>query len=373
MENKLKILHVITNLKMGGAERLTLDICSKLAEYEHINVLLVLLENDIEYDVPKNVNIRVLSNKCYLTFKKNKKFKNNEFEQIVNEFSPDIIHSHLFEAEITSKYTIYNNIKYFTHLHDNIRQYKPNLNITKKKNLTDLFERNWIFKKYINTNSKFISISRDTNAFGIKYLPKKLRSNIIYLPNAINLKNFHSSNKNRTNKISLLSIGSLVKKKNHLFLIDVVHYLKSKNIDVELKIIGEGILKDTINNKIRKLNLEKEVRLIGKQTNINLFLNEATFYVHSAIYEPFGLVLLEAMATGTPIISIDGKGNRELITNHENGFILNTTNPILFCDKIIELYNDSNLYNKFHKNGLEFCKRYDINNYVKELLNYYNS
>jgi len=373
MIEELRIIHIITNLKMGGAERLTIDICNKLAEYKNIKVLLVLLENEIEYELPNNIQIKVLSKKCSLSMLHPNNFNNNEFETLIKHFRPNIIHSHLFEAEIISRYTIYDDIKYFTHLHDNIRQFKPKYNFTKKINITDLYERNWIYDKYVNSKNKFISISKDTTSYNLKYLPKKLRKDIIYLPNAIITKRFIPKLKTLENKIKLLSIGSLVKKKNHLFLVDVVKYLKNKNLSLELKIIGEGILKKEIETKIEKLNLTNEIRLIGKQLDINSFLNESTIYVHSAIYEPFGLVLLESMASGTPIVTLDGKGNRELITNEENGFILDNLNPSSFGDKIIQLINNKTLYNKFQNNGKEFIKKYDIDNYIKKLIKHYKS
>ena len=135
MNSELRIIHVITNLKMGGAERLTIDICTKLAENPNIKVALVLLENEIEYELPDTFPIYILKNKCQLSIKKRNRFDNSEFERIILDFKPEIIHSHLFESEIISRFTIYNNIRYFTHIHDNIRQFKPKFDLSKKRNI----------------------------------------------------------------------------------------------------------------------------------------------------------------------------------------------------------------------------------------------
>jgi glycosyltransferase involved in cell wall biosynthesis len=373
MNTELRILHVITNLKMGGAERLTLDICSQLASTPNILVTLVLLENEIEYDLPTHFNTIILKNKCSLSLKKPHSFDNSEFESILLDIKPHIIHSHLFESEIISRYTLHKNIRYFTHIHDNIRQFKPRFNLSKKKNLTELFERWWIFNRYKKTNNKFISISRDTTNYSLKFLSKKLHENIFYLPNAINTSSFKPSNKLPTNKLKLIAIGSLVKKKNHTFLIDVVHELIKLHIDVELSIIGEGKLREELTRKIEKLDLKRVIQLLGNRNDIETCLAGADVFVHSATYEPFGLVLLEAMASGTPIVSIDGKGNKELITNYENGFILDKPSPLVFAEKIIELYKDQQLYQQFQKNGIEFSQQFDIKNYIIKLLNIYKS
>lgn len=373
MNSELRILHVITNLKMGGAERLTIDICSKLAETPFIKIALVLLENEIEYELPENFITYILQNKCILSLKKPSQFNNWEFEKIIKEFNPQIIHSHLFESEILSRYTLYNNIGYFTHIHDNIRQFKPRFNFSKKRNLTELFERNWIFKKYKKSNNKFISISRDTTNYSLKYLPKKLNENIFYLPNAIDTQKFKPQEKIASKQINLVSVGSLVKKKNHTFLIDVVNELINQNQPVQLSIIGDGKLKQELQNKINSLNLGEHIHLLGNKKNIPEYLNKSTIYVHSATYEPFGLVLLEAMASGTPIVSINGHGNKELITNYENGFILDELCEKKFTEKILELNNDKELYTQFQKNGIEFSQQFDIKNYIVKLINIYRS
>ena len=373
MKTELRILHVITNLKMGGAERLTIDICSKLAETPYIKVALVLLENEIDYDLPDSFPIYILKNKCQLSIKKPNQFDNSEFEKIILDFKPEIIHSHLFESEIISRFTLFNNIRYFTHIHDNIRQFKPKFDLSKKRNITELFERNWIYKRYKKTNNKFISISRDTTNFSIKYLPKKIAENIFYLPNAIDTNKFKPHPKSPNQKLKLLSIGSRVPKKNHRFLIEVVYELIKQNQEVELTIIGEGKLKNELQAQINELKLNKHVHLIGNQKDIPLYLNNSSIYLHSATYEPFGLVLLEAMASGTPVVSINGHGNKELITNYENGFIVDEPNVASFIEKILELNEDPNLYTQFQKNGIEFSQQFDIKNYTVKLINIYKS
>ena len=373
MKTELRILHVITNLKMGGAERLTIDICTKLAETPFIKVALVLLENEIEYDLPNTFPIYVLKNKCQLSIKNPNRFDNSEFDNILLDFKPNILHSHLFESEIISHFTLYKNIRYFTHIHDNMRQFKPKFNISQKSNLTELYERNWIFKRYKKANNNFISISRDTTSFSIKYLPKKIAKNIFHLPNAIDTEKFNPQFKTHNKKLKLITIGSLVTKKNHRFLIEVVHQLVLQNKDVELTIIGDGKLKKELQNRIKELNLNKHIHLIGNQKDIPGYLNNSSMYVHTATYEPFGLVLLEAMASGTPIVSIDGKGNKELITNYENGFILNQPTVSMFVDKVIELHEDKNLYQQFQENGIKFSQQYDMKNYIIKLINIYNS
>ena len=89
------------------------------------------------------------------------------------------------------------------------------------------------------------------------------------------------------------------------------------------------------------------------------------------IVEGFGLVLLEAMAAGLPIVSLDGRGNRGLIKDGENGFFIIEENAGLFVDKILLLANDEPLYRQMSAQAVEFARGYDIKNYVDRLLALY--
>ena len=95
-------------------------------------------------------------------------------------------------------------------------------------------------------------------------------------------------------------------------------------------------------------------------------------YLHTANYEPFGLVILEAMAAGLPVISLDGKGNRDIITNEVNGYILSNPSPSDFVIKIQKVFSNKEQYDMFSENGKETAKKHDIKNYAHKLLNIYN-
>ena len=143
---KINILHIIPNLKSGGAERLTIDICNHLSNREEFNVKLLLINNDIEFLIPKNIDLQVLKEKCSLSILNKNNYNTNEINLIFKDFQPDIIHTHLFEAEILGRYKLLKKCVYISHIHDNIHQFSTKFNFLKKKNITNLFEKKWIYK-----------------------------------------------------------------------------------------------------------------------------------------------------------------------------------------------------------------------------------
>jgi spore coat protein SA len=94
-------------------------------------------------------------------------------------------------------------------------------------------------------------------------------------------------------------------------------------------------------------------------------------YLHAATYEPFGLVLLEAMAAGLPIVSYDGQGNRDIIEDGKNGFILTSPTPKEFANKIIFLLTNKIEYETMSEYAKLYAKKFDIDNYCINLLTIY--
>ncbi len=94
---------------------------------------------------------------------------------------------------------------------------------------------------------------------------------------------------------------------------DIAECLRNQNIDFEINLIGEGSEYNDVKEKIKSKNLENYIFQRGLQSNIQDWYHKSDIYLHTAYYEPFGLVFLEAMAAGLPIVSLDGKGNREII------------------------------------------------------------
>ena len=376
MSDRIKVLHVIPNLLVGGAQRLVLDICNELNARNDVVVKLLVFspENKLKH-LSAGLDITFCSVKFKISIFGEDDIDVEPYEKIVDEFKPDIIHSHLYLAEIVVHENARRGIAYFSHGHDNMIQFE-NLSVytfTDKKKLTDYFERRRLFSNYAD-NLTFIAISKDTLAYFKKTVQKKYRKNIRLLHNAINVSRFKRNKpKIKSGPLTLVNVGNLLNKKNQTFFIEVVKSLTDKNIEVKAYIVGDGENRKSLEYKIQKLNLCEKVFMLGAIENVEEVLWKSDFYVHTALYEPFGLVLLEAMASELPIVTLNGGGNADIIQDGENGFILEDQNASVFAEKIIHLNNDNELQKKLIKNGLKCSKKFDIESYTNKLFNLYKS
>ena len=342
----------------------------KLVVFQHTSIFNV---NDIDHYekiLESDPNFHCLNDNIKLRFLRKNKINTTELQEIANNFKPDIIHTHLYLTELISRNIKYSKVKWFSHFHDNMEQFE-NFNLStllSKKRIINYYEKRFLFSKYNQNN--FIAISEDTYNFA----KKRIRGNKLYLlQNGMNLNNYKRVQEINHDKIRIINIGSFVEKKNQKFIIEIALNLKARNIEFEILLLGDGPLRSVIENLILKNNLSNEIKLLGIVDNVNLYLNQSNIYLHTAKYEPFGLVLIESMACSLPVISLNGRGNKDVVINNFNGIMINDEDALSFCNHILNIFNDKSLYDKLSNNATEFAKKYDIETYVENLISIYNA
>ena len=366
----MNILHIIPSLKIGGAERLVVDICNELSNKKNCTVRLITFSDDFD-----SIDLRKSYHKHIPSFYRpsitsNSAINVGNLQKEIDEFNPDIIHSHLWEAEILLTQVKVHNVIRFSHFHDNMAQLRKISLPNSKIKITDFFERNIFLKS--NSNN-FICISKDTLSYANKVLPKKNRKNIHLLENAIHYENFHSLKKKNIDTINLINMGSFVPKKNQKLSVTILNELINKGYQANLIFLGDGPNINDIVAYAKELKIENFIEFKGNVTDVKPYLEQSNLYLHTAYYEPFGLVIIEAMAAGLPVVTLDGLGNRDFIEHGDNGYIFKSQDPETFANCIIDLFNNEKLYLKNQKNGYTTAKKYDIKEYINKLIEIYTN
>jgi glycosyltransferase involved in cell wall biosynthesis len=368
----MKVLFVIPHLNKGGAERISIDIVKELLKFKNINIKIIIFQNFNSYqfltDSIEIIHIQSIFNPSFL---KENTVDLKALNKFVNDFKPDIIHLNLFQSIINFSQINYTKAKYIFHFHNNMKQFKKVglLDIFTKEKITNWYERKLILEGFKNKRVTCIGISKHTFEFISKNTPKVWDKQLLY--NGVNVNRFYSDN--NSSKLELISIGSLSDNKNHSFLIDTIHFLVTKNWNVHLTILGDGPLKDKLQQKINDYNLHRHVTLKGNIDYPEFFLAKASIYIHTAKSEAFGLVLIEAMAASLPVVTYDAGGNRDLIVHGENGYILNDWNEEVLANQIIELLKNDKKREAMALNARNFAEKFDIKIYTDRLLKIYDS
>jgi len=156
--------------------------------------------------------------------------------------------------------------------------------------------------------------------FGKKVVNK---NNYMLLKNAINLDKYLFDNVKRNelrkvmnleNKLVIGHVGSFTDPKNHKFLINLFYEVQKRK-EAELILIGDGNLRESMEMYIKKLNLEKKVRIIGEVSNVNDYLNAMDIFVFPSFFEGLGLSVIEAQSNGLKCLISNGIPNEVVVTD----------------------------------------------------------
>lgn len=166
----------------------------------------------------------------------------------------------------------------------------------------------------------------------------EIRNKSIVINNPINLTfvpNEYVQNKEKT----ILAVGRLTPQKNYPLLLNAFKIFNEKNGNCyNLKIYGDGPLKDDLINLAKKLNIQKNVQFVGNDPNWHQKEYKDAMYVLSSDYEGMPNSLIEALALGIPCVSIDCPcgGPKQMVQDRINGFLVYTNDYLEFSKKMNE-------------------------------------
>jgi 1,2-diacylglycerol 3-alpha-glucosyltransferase len=298
----------------------------------------------------------------------------------------DVIHAnHPVNTGLTALYVarFYKKPLIFT-AHSNYEDYNIYLNLFPKlsKKLIRTYIKSFLeFFDYIVVPSK-----RMYNHF----LRMKLSKPIVLIPTGINLKEFNlkkyikisSALRNkilsdfRINKRNfkktkiLLYAGRLAKEKNLLLLLKLIKRINYN--DVVLVIVGQGPEKDFLEDEIAKNNLQHKIKIYPAAQDYKALIpyyKAADVFITPSKQEAQGLTILEAMASGTPVVCFKNFGTSDFMIDGFNGLV--AKNDSDFIRKTESLIKDDRLRKRIMLNGSKTVKKYSIEECAKKLLRVY--
>jgi glycosyltransferase involved in cell wall biosynthesis len=178
----------------------------------------------------------------------------------------------------------------------------------------------------------------------VKYLNNAI-TNTVVIANGINVGKF-KIRKNTDNRKRICFIGHLIERKGIKILMEACLLLKKADYEFELNLYGIGNLQSYILEFTKKHGLQNSIFLKGVVSNemINSVLLENDLFVLPSYKESFGVVIIEALASGLPVISTNCGGPETIVTNKELGEIIEPGNPELLKDSIIKVFNNYSSY-----------------------------
>lgn len=341
---KIRLLHLIKSLDLGGIEKSTILYSNYLSK--KLGFVGIYASKGF-YDNTDLLSVNV------------KRFAPPYVIQKLLLFLPN-----LFNLLLVIKH---NKI---SHIHYHHRIYIPFIFIIKLlyPQIVIVYTHHSMFNDLTN---HFIIADRiiALNEVGKNDLSKKQRKKTRIIPHGVLLPQNRSNNSR--SPINFAYVGRFVKSKGLLNLINTFREIAYKFSDIKLFLIGEGELEDKIKNRIKKLNLEDKI--IIKKTMADedkIYSNIHVLILPSTNLEGFGLTLIEAMSRKIMVIVSDIPIFREIIIHKHNGIIFNNN----LDENLMNIFSSSELYNKLRLNGYKTVqKKYLLPTTIEKYLEVYSS
>ncbi|WP_301678185.1 glycosyltransferase [Methanoculleus methanifontis] len=142
------------------------------------------------------------------------------------------------------------------------------------------------------------------------------------------------------NRKILLSVGNLVEVKGYAYLVDAISEVVRERTDVLCLIVGRGELKRRLEKKVSSLGLEQYVQFIGGKPHgeIPLWMNACDLFVLPSLRESFGIVQVEAMACGKPVVATKNGGSEEIVTPGKTGLLCDAADSRGLAESIVRAF-----------------------------------
>lgn len=181
---------------------------------------------------------------------------------------------------------------------------------------------------------------------------------VCVIPNPLTtVSQLRSSCQNKT----VVAAGRLSYQKDFASLIRIWSTIHPRYLDWKLEIWGSGGCQDELTNLIHRLNLQDSVFLKGYSPDVISKMADASIFALTSVFEGWGLVIVEAMSVGLPVVAYQCPcGPKDIISDAADGFLVPPGEEQLFARRLSELMNDSNLRKQMGGNAILKSQTYHI-------------
>ena len=294
--DKMRVMHLITGLRHGGAEVLLLELLSSVKTSEfHYHVVAIGNEFNLEKEFrDRNIDLTII------------KVRKNLFSflralflliLIIRKNKIKILHVHMFHALVMGLFC---------------KLFLPHLNIV-------FTSHNVIFKSSMSESDfrmNFIKWTKSFRRADVLFTNSELNiytNNKFIIPNGVVVSN--NTDVKKFEKFTFISVGRLEYQKNHSAIIEIAKNLIGIGLQFELIIVGEGVLRYDLQNLINSSGLQDNVTLCGHRKDVNELMQKSYCFLMPSLWEGMPISILEAGIAKLPVIATPVGSITEMLNN----------------------------------------------------------
>lgn len=361
---RMKILHLITELELGGAERLLTTMLPRF-DRARFDVSVAYLYGDapLRAELEKNgVRVIKLDTKGKLDVA-----GFSRLAQLLRDERIDILHTHLIQADLLGFFAarragvpVIVSTKHNTHYFRSHGMWLPKLDAFVNRRL-----------------SRIIAVSEAVKQFYVQ-TQKLGADHIEVIHNGIDLDQFCDASPIAKSELGVddsdllvCSVGSLTQKKGHSVLLQAWPDISKACPRARLLLVGDGPLRSELEQRAHALGSGERVRFLGRRQDVPSILATADLFVLPSLWEGFGIAVVEAMAAGVAVVASDVDGVREIVRHERDGLLVPSGEPGKLADAVVSLLGAPNRAKALSEEGRRRADEFSIQQTVERLQKLY--
>lgn len=354
---KLKVLHAINNMGVGGAENLVSRILLSLDDSK-FDCHLLLFEQDGLFleEILRSKKVKVLTLKT--SFRRFNPILLLEVISLIKKNEINIVHTHLYKSNLYVRLAaaIARCSTIVFHEHGGILR-KP------------LRHRIAEAALQFFTDS-FVFISNHDRAHFSRHSWLREKARKVVIPNPCIIDSAGPTKERGTTIMTVGMVGQLSQMKGQIFALRALAMLRKAGADLQVYLVGDGSEKECLEDFCHENGMT--AHFPGNVLDVTSYYQMFDVLVHPSLSEGFGMVIVEAMSFGIPVIATKVGGIPEIITHGENGILVEPSSAEAIKEALLLLMSNNELRSKLSTRAVETYKEYyTFKNYIRQVESLY--
>ncbi len=355
---KLKVMHLILNLDVGGAQEVVRTLVEHLASAECQPVVCTFKDGPLRQDIERaGIKVEVLPGRRYSImafplFVADMIRIWRSLARQVDRYDLDIVQTHLLRTldflVLLLRFTTPLRAVLWTFHSANVSLAKAELPGHKWLHQAKRLAHNLLYRWATHLVSGCIAVSDEVKMAALQTIgPIQAKTTVIC--NGVDLRRYGpAADKTQLRRRLglepqgrlLIMVGTLKEAKGHCYMLEAMASIVPRCPDVHLLLVGDGELRASLQAQAHRLQLDGQLHFLGNRHDVPELLAASDIFVMSSLWEGLSMALLEAMAAGLPIVTTAVSGAVQVIIPGQTGLLVPPGNAQKLTEAVLQLLAD---------------------------------
>jgi glycosyltransferase involved in cell wall biosynthesis len=354
-------MQIISNLDVGGAQEVVRTLAENLEKAGCRSVVVTFKDGPLRTDIERlGIPVEILPSRRYSVsalpqFISDTLRTRRILLSLVKKYNVDVIQTHLLRS--------YDFLVLSLRTQTDAQIYWTFHNARFDLREEHLARQKWLFKPKrwghhtlyslgARGVDRLIAVSEEVKVSIMKTLPAIPRDRIVAISNSVDVNRYGDRSGraalrlelglNEEHKVAVM-VATFKEQKGHRFLLEAMQAVVSQRPDLKVLFAGDGELRTALQERALELHLENNVFFLGNRADISALLAASDYFILPSLWEGLPMALIEAMASGLPVIATRVSGTNQVMVHGETGLLVEPGNSSELAQAILKMASDPSM------------------------------